>query len=287
MFNTLIQAPVLHDNLETKNWVIVDCRASLADADYGRTSFASYHIPGARRADLETDLSGAIIAGISGRHPLPEREQLTMFLQGLGVNAQSQLITYDDGNSAFAARFWWLARWMGLQNVAVLDGGLKAYQEHLSQAKIEARPVLDPQRQRSTFTPRKPLTRIREASYLESREPDCLLIDARSESRFRGEQEPIDFLAGHIPGAVCLPFEENLDDKQHFKSAEQLRSRFQECAAGYSEIVCYCGSGVTAAHNILAMQIAGLGESALYPGSWSEWIQDPDRLTEPPRSSSD
>jgi len=277
----------VHTNLKSSNWVLVDCRASLADFDYGRSSFATYHIPGAKRADLENDLSGEIISASSGRHPLPDREQLTRFFQCLGVTSESQLVAYDDGNSAIAARFWWMARWLGLQNVAVLDGGLKAYQAYLSRADVEAVTLSTSQPLRSDFTAMKPLTKTREVSYIESEKTGCLLIDARSAARFRGEQEPIDSVAGHIPGAICLPFEENLDDNQHFKTAEQLQSRFREYVSGHSEIICYCGSGVTAAHNILAIQIAGLGEATLYPGSWSEWIQDPNRLTEPPRVVSD
>ncbi len=285
MFTTLIQASELHARLGAANWVIVDCRASLADPDYGRSSFAAYHIPGAQRADLEEDLSGKIVNGVSGRHPLPQREQLRAFFQNLGVNTDSQLVAYDDGNSAFAARFWWLARWLGLHDVAVLDGGLNAYQAYLSQAGLKAHVDPDVRHCVSDFVPGAPLTKISLVSELESPSPDRVLLDARSESRFNGEQEPIDAFAGHIPGAVCLPFEDNLDEKQRFKSADLLRARFQPVVAGRTDVVCYCGSGVTAAHNILAMQIAGLGECALYPGSWSEWIQNPDRATEPPRNA--
>lgn len=293
MYTTLIQAAELHANLGDPNWVVVDCRASLADFAYGSNSFASYHIPGAQRADLEENLSGLKVPGVSGRHPLPDRAQLIAFFCTLGVTKNSQLIAYDDGNSAFAARFWWLARWLGVRSVAVLDGGLQGYltdfgpgESALTQTSAKIATRKQPH-QASAFEADTALTRIVELEQLLAPANDRLLIDARSEARFQGLEEPIDTFAGHIPGAVCMPFDANLNSDQKFKSAEQLHKRFAASISHVSQKVCYCGSGVTAAHNILAMQIAGLGEAALYPGSWSEWIQDPNRKTEPARAEAD
>jgi thiosulfate/3-mercaptopyruvate sulfurtransferase len=247
---------------------LLDCRTSLTDPDHGARAFAAGHIAGARHAELATDLAAA--PGPGGRHPLPDRRTLARRLRAFGLDAGQQLVVYDDAGGAFAARAWWLARWLGHLPSAVLDGGLQAWREPLTTEPSAAR--------HGTFRAGRPLTRTIGLETL--LDPDqrrrLELIDARAEARFRGLEEPIDPVAGHIPGARCLPFQGNLGPAGTFLPAARLAQRF----AGFAEPVCYCGSGVTAAHNVLAMVHAGLPEPALYPGSFSEWIRDPARPVE-------
>jgi thiosulfate/3-mercaptopyruvate sulfurtransferase len=269
MYDTLIDLKVLRTHLADTAWCVVDCRTSLADAAYGRSAYAAGHIPGAAFADLATDLSGPVVAGITGRHPLPERATLARTFGSLGIGASTQVVAYDADNGAFAARLWWLLRWLGHPTVAVLDGGLAAWQDAALPlaSGAEARAATE-------FPIRTALTRSVEAQQVALADPRCVLLDARAEVRFRGEVEPIDPIAGHIPGAICMPFEGNLDPTGHFLAPAALRARFADVGRN---VVCYCGSGVTACHNILAMRHAGLPEAALYPGSFSEWITDPTR----------
>jgi len=201
---------------------------------------------------------------------LPDRERLRDRFRAWGVDDEDQIVVYDDAGGAFAARAWWCARWLGHPAVAVLDGGFAAWQGPLSQAC----PAVEP----GNFSIRAPLTREIDAPALLARLDGAALVDARARPRFDGAEEPIDPVAGHIPGAVCLPFQENLDASGRFKSAAELAERFRDVP---DDAVCYCGSGVTAAHNVLAMRIAGRPEPILYPGSWSEWIQDPGRPRAP------
>jgi thiosulfate/3-mercaptopyruvate sulfurtransferase len=268
MYDTLIDPKVLRTHLADAGWCIVDCRTSLADAGFGRTAYAAGHIPGAVFADLADDLSGPVVAGVTGRHPLPEPATLARTFGRLGIGASTQVIAYDADNGAFAARLWWSLRWLGHAGVAVLDGGLAAWNAAgLPLARgIEARSAAE-------FPIRAALTRTVSAAQIErANATQLLLLDARSEARFRGEVEPIDPVAGHIPGAICMPFDGNLDANQRFLTPAALRERFARIGG---DVVCYCGSGVTACHNILAMRHAGLPEAALYPGSFSEWITDP------------
>jgi|TARA_Y100000031_G_scaffold146089_1_gene179479 thiosulfate/3-mercaptopyruvate sulfurtransferase len=241
---------------------VLDCRASLADPLFGERAFAEGHISGAQRADLDADLASS--PGSGGRHPLPDAADLSDCLRRKGLNEDAQLIVYDDAGGAFAARAWWLARWLGHENAAVLDGGISAWRGPLEKIRQTPNP--------GTFRRREALTRIVRVDELTAPHP-YQLIDARAENRFHGIDEPIDPVAGHIPGAICRPFQQNLDTGGHFLPPAALRQRFSE----FERPVCYCGSGVTAAHNVLAMRHAGLPESALYPGSWSEWILDPTR----------
>lgn len=246
-----------------------DCRASLADPDDGRKRFLENHIPGAIHADLNRDLSSPVQAGITGRHPLPARTDFISTVSGWGLTSDSIVVAYDDDTGAFAARLWWLMRWLGHENAFVLDGGLVAWVtagRHLT-SEISAPAA-------SVYHAAEPLTRQVVAE--EVSRWRGLLIDARDPIRFRGEVEPIDPVAGHIPGAVNRPFLDNLDGGQ-FRPPGQLRSQFTALGANTSHTACYCGSGVTAAHNILAIVHGGLPEPALYAGSWSEWITDPER----------
>jgi thiosulfate/3-mercaptopyruvate sulfurtransferase len=276
MYDTVISPRVLYDHRDDTNWCAVDCRASLSDLQHGRNAYAAGHIPGAVFADLADDLSGRLVPHVSGRHPLPEREVIATTFGAFGIAATTQVVAYDAGNGAFAARLWWLLRWLGHPSVAVLDGGLDGW----AAAGLPLRTGIE-HRAPTAFPIRPPQTRTVSASEILAQPERLLLIDARSEARYRGEMEPIDPVAGHIPGAVCKPFEGNLDGEKRFLPPEQLRARFADCVGPEQrrdrELVCYCGSGVTACHNILALRHAGLPEAALYAGSFSEWIQDPRR----------
>jgi thiosulfate/3-mercaptopyruvate sulfurtransferase len=256
-----------------KTSIVFDCRFSLLDKPAGRRSWEAGHIPGARFADLERDLSSP--AGKGGRHPLPDRAELAARFRAWGVNNDSPLVCYDQASGALAGRFWWLARWLGHEGVRVLDGGLDAW---IAAGLPTDREAVDPAP--GNFRPRQPLTRIvsiADVSGADAPGAPRKLLDAREAARYRGEQESIDPVAGHIPGAISAPFAENLAAGR-FKSPEDLRARFAALGLDPTqEIVSYCGSGVTATHNILALKLAGFPEPALYPGSWSEWITDPAR----------
>ena len=259
MHTTIIDAlTALEENVK-----YLDCRSTLGDPDAGRRAFEAGHIAGAQFLSLDDDL--AATPGDDGRHPLPAPESLINRLQALGISDSDQVVVYDDAGGAYAARAWWCLRWLGHEPVAVLNGGLKAWPAPLTTEVI--RPPA------GNFSQRPSLTRSLAVEQLTANSGDYSLIDARAQARFDGLEEPIDPVAGHIPGASCLPFQDNLADNGTFLSPEKLKKRFPEGA----NVVCYCGSGVTAAHNILAMRIAGLPEPILYPGSWSEWIVDPTR----------
>lgn len=237
----------------------LDCRTSLADPDAGLRAYQAGHIAGAAYISLDHDLAGP--PGDGGRHPLPEPEALAARLRRLGISDDDQVVVYDDAGGAYAARAWWCLRWLGHEAVALLDGGLGAWPVPLSvQVTTPAE---------GNFSIRPSLTRSVDAEALAADLTACQLIDARAQVRFDGLEEPIDPVAGHIPGAICRPFQENLDDGGRFRKARSLQKRFPSG----DNVVCYCGSGVTAAHNILAMRIAGLPEPLLYPGSWSDWIR--------------
>ncbi|MCY4566299.1 MAG: sulfurtransferase [Gammaproteobacteria bacterium] len=247
---------------------LFDCRTVLGDPEAGRRAYDEGHIPGALHADLDRHLAGS--PGSGGRHPLPERSALAGRFAAWGVNSGDQMVFYDDAGGAFAARGWWLARWCGHETVAILDGGLAAWPGDLT-TRVEVPG-------RGNFALRPPLTRTVTAAEIGRDGDRFSLIDARTRRRFDGIEEPIDRVAGHIPGAHCRPFQENLDASGRFRDAAELRGRF---AGLENNPVCYCGSGLTAAHNVLAMRLAGFDEPALYPGSWSEWIADPARPVAP------
>jgi thiosulfate/3-mercaptopyruvate sulfurtransferase len=280
MYDTVVDPKVLDPHRDDADWCVVDCRASLADPAAGINAYRSGHIPRAVFADLATDLSGPLVPGVGGRHPLPDVAVLALTFGRWGIAAGTQVIAYDAGNGAYAARLWWLLRWLGHAGVAVVDGGLAAW----TAAGLPTR-TGDETRARADFPVRRSLTRTVSAIDILTRPEQLRLIDARAAARYRGEIEPIDPVAGHIPSAVCAPFEGNLDAHNRFLSPEQLRARFAADVASARDIVCYCGSGVTACHNILAFRRAGLSEPALYPGSFSEWIADPTRAVE--RSTND
>ena len=273
----LISPQQLAERQKAASVVILDCRFALEDPDYGRCSYAEGHIEGAQYADLNRHLSGPVIKGVTGRHPLPAAETLVQQLRAWGISADTDIVLYDDGPGAYAARAWWLLAWLGKRDgVFILDGGLKAWHGAGFPLSLDA-PLVAP----GTFAGTPDNRLLLDAEQLEKRlgQPELTLIDARAQPRFRGDVEPIDPIAGHIPGAQCAAFNENLDTDGRFLPAAQLKQRFAAQLQGRSpdELVAYCGSGVTACHNLFALSLAGYPLGKLYAGSWSEWITDPTR----------
>ncbi len=268
IFNTLV-APAQVANYALPH-VIVDCRSQLGHSDWGEQQYLDSHLPNAHFAHLERDLSGVIIAGKTGRHPLPEAQQLDQFFSRLGIHSGTQVFAYDQDSGAYAARLWWLLRWRGHSLVAVMDGGWKAWQKNQFPVST-ARPIIAPTRFIGTATSNKTIN----ADALSGLNHDDCLIDARGAARFAGRDETIDPVAGHIPGAHNFPFTGNLNDDLQFLGRDLLQKRFASLRD--KNVISYCGSGVTACHNILAMVHAGFDEPRLYGGSWSEWICDPNR----------
>ena len=271
--NPLISATSLQQKLQSadaEKIIIIDCRFSLMDAEVGANEYAAGHIPGAQYANLNHDLSSTIVPGETGRHPLPDRDVFIATVGKFGITNDHTVVAYDANNGAYAARLWWMMRWLGHSDVLVLDGGFDEWQAVGYETSQEVPAIAS-----ALFVASDSLVQTINADKL--LDTSYIITDARDPARFKGEVEPIDPVAGHVPGAICLPFVENLENGV-FKAPEQLKAQF--AAAGLSTTeptVCYCGSGVTACHNALAICIAGLPEPILYPGSWSEWITDPAR----------
>lgn len=275
-FTTLVGVADLQAHLFDHDWVVVDCRHDLLDHAAGWAAYQTGHIPAATFAHVEEDLSGAK-SGSNGRHPLPERADLVEAFRDWGIGNDSQIVAYDAQGGQYAGRLWWLARWLGHARVAVLDGGWQAWLAAISWSSTE-----EPDRPCGQFAAGPPLVTVADAAgTLAHRAGGAPLLDARAPERYRGEQEPIDPVAGHIAGAANRFWQSNLAQPPSgpFKSPALLRAEFETLLAGRpaASLLHYCGSGVTAAHNVLAMEIAGLPGSALYAGSWSEWIADPAR----------
>lgn len=273
----LISAAQLQQRLAQPNLLLLDCRFALDDPAYGQRSYGEGHILGAQFADLERDLSGPISKGVTGRHPLPEPALLLQRLRDWGLEDDSVVVLYDDGPGAFAARAWWLLAWLGKRSeVYLLNGGLKAWRA----AGGELTHTQPPARS-GHFNGSADASLLVSAAQLQQRLSDSqlTLLDARALPRFRGEVEPLDPVAGHIPGARCAVFTDNLDSDGYFLDAALLRQRFaaQLAERPASGLVAYCGSGVTACHNLFALCLAGYALAPLYAGSWSEWITDPAR----------
>ena len=271
-YTTLVDDETLRAHLDDPNWLVVDVRHQLSDTGYGERAYAAGHIPGAVFLHCDRDLSG-VMSGCNGRHPLPDPEQLAQRLGDIGIGAVTQVVVYDDAQGMIAGRLWWLLRWLGHDAVALLDGGLPAWQA-AGGTLTRVAPTLLPR----TFVARPQDLRVTADYVLERLEtPHMRLVDARGADRFRGENETIDPVAGHIPGAVNRCFKDNLLPDGRFKPAEVLRAEFERLLAGRSAagVVHQCGSGVSAVPNLLAMEIAGLGRAALYPGSWSAWCNTP------------
>jgi len=271
--------------------MVFDCSFDLIQPETGAQQYAAAHIPGAHYANLDTDLSArhgapgahgdVVVAqddGIpasGGRHPLPSREKFAQWLSSIGFANGMQAVVYDRNGANYCGRLWWMLKWMGHDAVAVLDGGLQAWQA----AGGEVTGREEPARFQSNFVTGEPIAKLVTTDTVVRRlgQPDQNLIDARAGARYRGEVEPLDPIAGHIPGALNRPFAENIGPDGKFKPASQLRAEFESLLAGRdpASVVHQCGSGVSAVPNLLAMQIAGLGTTALYAGSWSEWSNTP------------
>lgn len=273
-FSTLVDVATLKAHLDDPDWLVVDVRHQLADSTYGERVYRAGHIPGALFLHCDRDLSGPV-TGLNGRHPLPEAQTLAMRFGEIGIGPRTQVVVYDDAQGMIAGRLWWLLRWLGHERVALLDGGLQAWQA-AGEALTEVVPTLLP----TTFVGSPKACTVDADFLLERLEtPHLHLVDARGPDRFRGENETIDRVGGHIPGAVNRFFKDNLLPDGRFKPAAQLRAEWLMLLAGSDPdaIVHQCGSGVSACLNLLAMEIAGLPGSRLYPGSWSEWCADPGR----------
>jgi thiosulfate/3-mercaptopyruvate sulfurtransferase len=278
MFNTLIGTDDLEARLARPDLVICDVRHDLTKPDtWGREQYAAGHIPGAVFVHLDTELSGPK-TGSNGRHPLPTPEQAAATFGRLGIAPGKQVVAYDQGGGAYAARMWWMLRWLGFEAAAVLDGG---YAKWAAEGRVVSTEPTEPTP--ATFKIQRVTPTVGATGVMASIPRQGLLIlDARAPERFRGEKEPFDPVAGHIPGARNRPHTWNLNPDGTFKPAAQLREEFGEILDGvaHDQVVHQCGSGVTACHNILAMEIAGLPGTRLYPGSWSEWVADPSRPVE-------
>jgi thiosulfate/3-mercaptopyruvate sulfurtransferase len=271
----LVTPEELARHLDDPHWVVIDTRHDLVDPAKGRKAYEAGHIPGAYFMHTDDDLSGRK-TGTNGRHPLPPLEEFAAKLNQRGVGPGTQVVAYDDIGGNFAVRLWWMLKWLGHDKVALLDGGLPKWTR-------EGRPVTRevPAPRKGSFVPRPHLGDTVDAHYVgRFRESgDITLIDARAANRFLGREETIDPVAGHIPGAVNRFWKANLNPDGTFKSPDELREEFEDLLDGAdpSRAVHMCGSGVTACHNLFAMELAGMPAGRLYPGSWSEWIADPAR----------
>jgi thiosulfate/3-mercaptopyruvate sulfurtransferase len=277
MHTTLITAAELAQNVFSPNWIVLDCRHDLAHPQAGIEAYHLGHIPNAQFAALDTDLADLKPAAdgvFRGRHPLPVREAFIERLRSWGVNPDSQVVACDAHGGMFAARLWWMLRWVGHAGVAVLDGGLAAWQAQGERLSIEHASKL-----RGTFSGSAPLAMtVSAAEVLANLDSgERVVLDARAPDRFRGENETLDPVGGHIPGAKKRFFKDNLGADGRFKPAAELRAAFEGLITNPAATIAQCGSGVTACHNLLAMEIAGLPGAALYPGSWSEWCANPAR----------
>jgi thiosulfate/3-mercaptopyruvate sulfurtransferase len=278
-YSPFVSCEELNRHLDDPEWAILDCRYSLADPQWGRKQYKLRHIPGAVYVHLDQDLCGPIIPGKTGRHPLPDVSSARATFSRLGIASGVQVVAYDDrrdGGSAVAARLWWTLRWLGHPTVTILDGGWGLWREQnrLVRFKADSRLARD-------FTPNPQEDMLLDADDVERIRLDreFRLLDSRSADRYRGEREPIDSVAGHIPGAVSSPYESIFNQQGCFRERQDLREHFSRSLDGIpgERAVFYCGSGVTAAYNLAALEYAGLGRAKLYAGSWSEWITDPER----------
>jgi thiosulfate/3-mercaptopyruvate sulfurtransferase len=274
MSASLVSVAELKARLSDPGWCVIDCRHDLMDVELGRRQYAQGHVPGALFAGIDDDLSGPK-TGANGRHPLPDRERLAAKFGAWGIDSDTQIVAYDASGGQFAVRLWWLARWLGHAKVALLDGGWPLWLAEAGPSGTEPA-----SRAPRRFAAGDSLEGVVSAHELQRLLADrsALLVDARAPERYEGRVEPIDPVAGHIPGAVNRFWQANLADGR-FKPPAQLRAEYERLLAGRSpaQVVAQCGSGVTACHHLLAMHVAGLSGARLYAGSWSEWIADPSR----------
>lgn len=274
---TLVSVEQLANQVDDSQWVIVDCRFSLADTTQGETHYKQSRIPGARYAPLDHHLSNPIIAGVTGRHPLPDADALVKRFRAWGISNDTQIVAYDDKSGAIASRLWWLSRWLGHKTCAVLDGGFNAWKQAGQTIETTSPSTPTP----GQFERKSALTSVIEKHQV--LDDGLYLLDARETERYRGEHEPIDPVAGHIPGAHNSPFMQNVDSDGKFRSVAVLQEHFDKLLVelGDKQLVHYCGSGVTAAHNMLAMAHAQREPGAMYAGSFSEWVSQADKTQFP------
>jgi len=273
--DSLVDADTLRRNAGNPSWCVIDCRHDLLRPQAGEQSYMESHILGAVFAHLDRDLSGLKTPG-SGRHPLPDPDLLAERFRSWGIDPDTQIVAYDAGGGSYAGRLWWLARWLGHDKVALLDGGWQAALQ--AGVATQAGEVRVP---RGRFQRGKALEQVAEVQMVQAARTDSksLIIDARAPDRYDGRNETIDALGGHIPGAVNRFWQANLLPDGRFKPAEQLRSEFSALLGQRrgEGVILQCGSGVTACHHVLALKRAGIDGARLYPGSWSQWISDPAR----------
>jgi len=271
----LVTTEELARHLGDPRWIVIDTRHELTDPTKGPKAYAAGHIPGAFFMHTDDDLSGKK-TGKNGRHPLPPLDRFAAKVNECGIGGDTQVVVYDDIAGNYALRLWWMLRWLGHERVALLDGGFPKWAK-------EGKPVATdvPALREGNFVPRPHLGETVDAHFVDrfKESGEITLLDGRSANRFQGLEEPIDPVAGHIPGAVNRFWQKNLNPDGTFKSPQQLRAEFDELlgSADPAHVVHMCGSGGTACHNLFAMALAGLPQGRLYPGSWSEWIADPSR----------
>ena len=275
MHTTLISSDVLAEHLVDPSWLIADCRYNLTDETWGRSQYETAHVPGAVFVDVAHDLAGQR-TGTNGRHPLPAVEDMAATFGRLGIADDTQVVAYDQEAGAFASRFWWMLRYLGHDAVAVLDGGFAKWTREGRPVRggVETRPP-------ASFTQRlrKQMRVTVDETFAHLGDPSVVLIDARSPDRYAGNPDPLDQVPGHIPGARNRFYRHNISDAGTMRPASELRADYEGVLEGRppSDVVMYCGSGVTACHNLLAMEHAGLPGAKLFAGSWSEWEADPKR----------
>jgi thiosulfate/3-mercaptopyruvate sulfurtransferase len=275
LLTTLIDANTLAARLHDPGIVVLDCRYDLARPAWGEQAYLEGHIEGAIDVNLDRDLSGPVTP-VTGRHPLPDAAEFARLAGSWGIDSGTQVVACDQGNGMYAARAWWLLRWLGHAGAAVLDGGVAAWV-----AAGQPLTTALPQPKRRVFTPvPQPRATLEVSEVRGALEAGSIhLVDARAADRYAGQNETIDPVAGHVPGAANHPFARNLDERGRMLAPDELRARWAATLAGrpVTELVAMCGSGVSACHNLLALEHAGLPGARLYAGSWSEWIRDPSR----------
>ncbi len=278
MFEFLISAEQVQANLNNAECLILDVRHDLIDHQAGRRAYEQGHIPGAVFLDHEVDLA-APKTGLNGRHPLPSRQVLAQLLQQSGLRDGMQVVVYDAQGSLFASHMWWMLRWLGHPQVAILDGGWQAWQQ-LGGAQESGPATPAPAAAELSIPEQAAMPTVQTDQVLKNlSKPIFTVLDARAAERYRGDVEPMDPVAGHIPDALNRSHLNNLDEQGRLKPAEQLRQEYQDLLGTISAemVVHQCGSGITACHNLFAMELAGLSGSSIYPGSWSEWVSDASR----------
>lgn len=278
IYTSLVRADVTLEHINDTEWRIIDCRFDLKDKNAGLQHYREAHIPSAIYADLDKDLSSPVRPG-TGRHPLPAIDDISRKLGEWGISATTQVVVYDDVSGSYAARLWWLLKWLGHQKVAILDGGLSYWKQQGYPLNNEIPDVIP-----ASFQARPDMSMIIDTEALLKllNSPSLTLVDVRDPARYTGAEEPIDKVAGHIPGSVNIPWKSNLDENGLYRNKTDLESLYSHFLINQEtqNTVFMCGSGVTACHSLVALHYLGKSDVKLYPGSWSEWIEDPARPVE-------